>query len=71
MVLHLLIVVSYLSLIISEALLFCTWLDANSILHGILLLCQALWVLCFGRKKPEHTREESVWLQQPAQETPK
>jgi hypothetical protein len=65
---YLLIVASYISLIVSEVLPFCSWLDANGILHGILLAAQALWVLCFGSEKTDLPRQESVWLRQPAQE---
>jgi hypothetical protein len=68
---YLLVVVSYISLIVSEVLPFCSWLDANGILHGILLAGQALWILCFGSEKTEPTRQESVWLRQPAQEDSK
>jgi hypothetical protein len=68
MSIYLVTLFSYLSLIISEILPFCSWLDANGILHGLLLLCQGLWLLCCGSEKSEPTRQESVWLRQPRQE---
>jgi thiol:disulfide interchange protein len=69
MAIYLLTRFSYLSLIVSEVLPFCTWLDANGILHGILLLCQALWLFCRGSEKTELTRHESVWLRQRLKKT--
>jgi hypothetical protein len=71
MPIYLLTVFSYLSLLVSEALPFCTWLDANGILHGILLACQALWLLCFGPEKTEMHRQESIWLRHRGQENAK
>jgi hypothetical protein len=62
---------SYLPLIISDILPFCSWLDANGILHGILLAGQASWLLCCGSEKTESTRQESVGLRQPAQDNSK
>jgi hypothetical protein len=71
MAVYLLTVFSYLSLLISEVLPFCNWLDANGILHGILILCQTLWLFCCDSEKTQLTRHESVWLRQPAQEDSK
>jgi hypothetical protein len=57
---YLLNLFSFLSLLISVILPFCTWLQANGILHWLLLADQALWLLCIGAEKPEPARQESV-----------
>jgi hypothetical protein len=54
-----------LALILSEILSFCTLLQANGLLHGILLVSQTLWLLCFGTAKTEPAHQEGVLVTPP------